>query len=116
VLAVDIDAGWHIYAMNLPGRDGLLATRVRLENDRFPAVDGWRESPPKLALDQALDQVIKVHSRRAEFRQVRSVPKDLPPGNYSIGGSVIYRACDDKICSLPSSLPFEARVTVAGNG
>lgn len=115
-LRVTIPEGWHIYSMKLKGDDSTLATVVRFEENTFPLVGGWEESEPRIEMDGVLQKFIKSHSRYAEFHILQKVPANAKPGVYPLIGTVVYHACDNKICNLPRELPFKTQVRVAGGG
>ncbi|MFQ5449265.1 MAG: hypothetical protein ACE5E9_01480 [Nitrospinaceae bacterium] len=111
---VKLGGGWHIYSMKTPGEDESLATQIQFLKNIFPPRGPWREPEPEIIKDRALDKVVRTFHGTVEFIRVLGVPKDLEPGLYSIAGHVVFRACDNKICNLPSKIPFAAQVRVLG--
>jgi DsbC/DsbD-like thiol-disulfide interchange protein len=113
-LLVNLSEGWHIYALEEKSQGESLATEIRFEENVFRATGEWMEPKPTIALDGALDKVVKVHSDSVRFRRNMTVPGDLKPGVYAISGEIEYRACDNKICSLPRKVDFQTRFQVSG--
>ncbi len=117
-LLVTLSKGWHIYSLEAVGQGESLATEIHFEENVFQATGKWKEPKPTIALDGALDKVVKVHTDSVRFRQNLAVPGDLSPGEYTISGRIEFRACDNKICTLPREAGFKTRfrVSPANNG
>lgn len=111
---VHLPQGWHIYSMQ--NREDTLPTRIRLEDIPFMPQGGWKESPPQMAMDGVLQEMIQAHEKTAEFTLALQTPEDLRSGPYLISGILTYRLCDNKVCFLPRELPFQTRVQVAFKG
>lgn len=114
-LLVNLSEGWHIYALKEQSQGESLATKIRFEENVFQATGEWMEPKPTIALDGALDKVVKVHADSVQFRRNMTIPGDLKPGAYAISGEIEYRACDNKICSLPRKVDFKTRFRVSGD-
>jgi DsbC/DsbD-like thiol-disulfide interchange protein len=114
-LLVTVSEGWHIYALEAQGKNESLATQIRFEENVFQATGEWREPKPIIAMDGALDKVVKVHKDSTRFRRNLIVPGDLKPGTYTISGNVEFRSCDNKICSLPRKVGFKTRFQVSSD-
>ena len=111
-LSVQIEEGWHIYSLQPLDGNELLATQISLADDIFESAEPWKESPTHLIQDDAQAKMVKGHTFTAEFQKSFYVPEKIKPGSYSIKGNLLYRACDNKLCTLPQSLPFVTRVQV----
>ena len=114
-LLVTLSEGWHIYSLNAQSQGESLATEIHFDENVFQARGKWMEPRPTIALDEALDKVVKVHTDSVRFRRNLRVPDDLSPGEYTISGRIEYRACDNKICSLPREVDFKTRFLVSGD-
>ncbi len=114
-LLVKLSEGWHIYALEAQSQNETLATQIRYEENAFQPKGKWVEPKPVIALDGALDKVVKVHRGSPQFRQNLIVPGDLKPGMYTISGNIEFRACDNKICSLPRKVGFQTQLRVSGD-
>jgi len=114
---VDLPQDWHIYS--LENSEGSLPTRIQLEETPFTPQggsglqNGWKESPPRIAMDGVLQKMVKTHEKTAQFTLPMQAPGDLPPGVFPIAGTLTYRLCDNKVCYLPKELSFQATVQVA---
>jgi hypothetical protein len=112
-LSVQIEEGWHIYSLQPLDGSELLATQITLsEEDRLESAGDWQESATRLIQDDAQAKRVKAHTRIAEFHKDFQVPKNFSLGNYSINGKLVYRACDNKLCTLPQSLTFVSRIYI----
>jgi len=104
--------GWHMYSIEKQSDDATVATRIELEALVFDPQGGWQESPPKLVRDEVMEKIMKTHSGRVEFTRLFSVPKGLKPGVYPLAGTLHFRTCDNRICTLPQAMKFQTRVIV----
>ena len=111
-LSVQIEEGWHIYSLQPMQGNELLATRIKLEDNFFASKKHWHESPTHLIRDDAQQKMVKGHINTAEFNKSFRVPQGFDPGNYLIKGVLVYKACDNTLCTLPKSLPFSSRVQI----
>ena len=111
-LSVQIEEGWHIYSLQPLDGNELLATQIFLEDNVFESSGDWQESSPSLIQDDAQAKRIKAHTHIAEFHKNFHIPENFNPGSYRINGKLHYRACDNKLCTLPQNLPFVSRIHV----
>ncbi|MBT3921230.1 MAG: hypothetical protein HOF21_01520 [Nitrospina sp.] len=111
-LSIQIEEGWHIYSLQPMDGNELLATRILIEDNVFQSVEYWKESSTHLIQDDAQAKMVKGHIAHAEFQNFFDVPELIKPGSYSINGKLLYRACDNNLCTLPQSLPFITRLQV----
>ena len=111
-LSVQIEEGWHIYSLQPLDGNELLATQIFLEDNVFESSGDWQESSPSLIQDDAQAKRVKAHTHIAEFHKNFHIPENFNPGSYRINGKLHYRACDNKLCTLPQRLPFVSRIHV----
>ena len=111
-LSVQIEEGWHIYSLQPLDGNELLATQIFLEDNVFESSGDWQESSPSLIQDDAQAKRVKAHTHIAEFHKNFHIPENFNPGSYRINGKLHYRACDNKLCTLPQRLPFVSRIYV----
>ena len=107
-----LDKGWHRYSIEKQTDDATVATRIELESSAFPLQGEWQETTPRLVRDEVLETILKTHSGRVEFTHLLQVPKDLKPGVYPISGTLHFRSCDNRVCTLPQTVRFQTRVIV----
>ena len=111
-LVAFLDEGWHMYSLEKQSDDATVATRIELEALVFDPQGRWQEMPPKLVRDDVMEKIMKTHSGRVEFTHLFSVPKGLKPGVYPLSGTLHFRTCDNRICTLPQAMKFQTRVIV----
>lgn len=104
--------GWHIYSLHEESHEEPLATRLQIEENLFLPQGGWEESKPRLIMDRVQKKMVKTHEGMARFYLWQLVPEDLNLGKYPLRGSLVYRICDHKTCSLPKTLQFKTWVEV----
>ena len=111
-MSVQIEEGWHIYSLKPMDGNELLATQILIDENIFEGQKHWQESPTSLIQDDAQEKLVKGHVTNAEFHNSFRVPENTKSGNYSIKGKLLYRACDNNLCTLPQSLPFDIQIRV----
>ena len=111
-LSVQIEEGWHIYSLQPMDGNELLATQIIMRDDIFENAGHWKESSTHLIQDGAQEKMVKGHIALNKFQKDFDVPEKINPGNYSLSGKFLYRACDNNLCTLPQSLPFTTRLQV----
>ncbi len=114
-LLVKLSEGWHIYSLKAQNKGESLATQIHFEENVFQLEGEWMEPKPIITLDEALDEVVKVHEDSVRFHRNLIVPGDLKPGMFTISGKIEFRACDNKICSLPRKVDFQTQLRVSGD-
>ena len=67
-----------------------------------------RNPNPVLIQDGAVGRIVNGHKGNVEFSRTFLVPPKVEVDKYSINGKLIFRACDNQICTLPQELPFQA--------
>ena len=111
-LSVQIEEGWHIYSLQPMDGNELLATQIMLDDNSFESQKRWQESSIHLIQDEAQEKIVKGHVKTPEFYNSFRVPNNLVSGNHSIKGELLYKACNNSLCTLPQSLFFESQVRV----
>jgi len=107
-----MNEGWHMYSLEKQSEDETVATRIELEALMFDPQGNWQETPPKLVRDDVMGKMMKAHSGHVEFSRLFSVPQGLKPGVYPLAGTLHFRSCDNRICTLPQAMKFQTRVIV----
>ena len=111
-VSVLIEEGWHIYSiLPLKGSE-LLATQILMNGNAFQDHETWQESDPALIKDEAVGKMVKGHKGNVEFSKTFHVPVDIETGQYLIKGRLVYRACDNQICTLPQEFPFNTSLQI----
>ena len=110
---IELSEGWHIYSLYTKGvEEQPLATEISLNSDKFVAHGLWEEPAPVIAWDGVLRRVVKTHQQVVEFRRWYSVVESLGSGSYQIRGDVVFRACNNKVCNLPTKIFYETKIDV----
>ena len=111
-LSVIVKTGWHIYSLSPLSGNELLATQIFIDENVFQEKSVWREPKPILIQDEAVGKIVNGHKGNVEFSKTYLVPSAVKIDKYSISGKLIFRACDNHICTLPQELPFNAGILV----
>ncbi|QPJ66429.1 MAG: hypothetical protein G3M78_13900 [Candidatus Nitrohelix vancouverensis] len=109
---LEMDEGWHIYSLESSPGEKEFSTRIEIFDSRFLPQGNWREPSPEIMLDGALGRVVKTHKNLIEFRRHYWVPRNMAEGRYPLLGSIEYRACDNRICTLPTLEKFTANLQI----
>ncbi len=110
-VVVSLDPGWHIYSIETQG-DPTLPTQILLETPGMVPDGDWQESQPTIANDQILERMVKVHLGRAEFKRDFVLAPELGPGHHPIRGVLKFRACDNRVCTLPRTIEFTTLIQI----
>jgi DsbC/DsbD-like thiol-disulfide interchange protein len=111
-MSVLIEEGWHIYSLVPLKGSELLATQILMNENAFQEQGTWQEPEPVLIQDEAVGKMVKGHKGNVEFSKTFNVPVDIEAGNYLIKGRLVYRACDNQICTLPQKFLFNSSVQI----
>jgi len=109
-LFVDVTpkANIHIYA---PGAEFYIPIVVKL--NASPEVKAGKLVYPKSETITLLDEKVAVFQKPFRLTQDVTIDKSAKPGStVTIGGTVNYQACDDRVCYPPESAPVTWTVTV----
>ena len=112
-MSVLIEEGWHIYSLVPLKGSELLATQILMNENAFQEQGTWQEPEPVLIQDEAVGKMVKGHKGNVEFSRTYNVPVDIEAGKYPIKGRLVYRACDNQICTLPQEFPFNTTLQVS---
>jgi hypothetical protein len=108
-----IEEGWHIYSLSPLRGNELLATQIVIDENVFQMQEDWREPETVLIHDEAIGEMVKGHKGNVEFSRTFNVPVDVEAGKYPIKGRLVYRACDNQVCTLPQEFPFNTTLQVS---
>ena len=112
-MSILIEEGWHIYSLSPLRGNELLATKILIDENPFQEQEGWREPESVLIRDEAIGGMVKGHKGNVELSRTYNVPVDIEAGEYPIKGRLVYRACDNQICTLPQEFPFNTALQVS---
>lgn len=102
-LVATIDAGWHLYALELPA-GGPIPTKVEWDELSGVKLDGKvTTSPaPHEEMDNTFDMKLSWWTGKVTMNQKFTATAD----KFTIKGSVRYMACNDQTCTSPTSETF----------
>lgn len=112
-MSIIVEEGWHIYSLFPLTGNELLATQILMDENLFQGKNAWREPQPVLIKDGAVGKMVKGHKGNIEFSRTYLVPAEFTDGIYSIDGKLVFRACDNQICTLPQEFPFHTTIQVS---
>ena len=111
-MSVLIEEGWHIYSLLPLKGSELLATQILMNENAFQEQKTWQEPKPVLIQDEAVGKMVKGHKENVIFSKIFNVPVDIEAGNYFIKGRLVYRACDNQVCTLPQGFYFNTSLQI----
>jgi DsbC/DsbD-like thiol-disulfide interchange protein len=111
-LSIIVKTGWHIYSLSPLEGNEFLRTQIFIDENVFRKKGAWKESKPVLIQDGAVGRIVNGHKGNVEFSRTYLVPAEVEVDKHSINGKLIFRACDNHICTLPQELPFHASILV----
>ena len=107
--------GLHVNS-NEPLEDFLIPTELAFDPPDGIALEGlaW---PVPIMLEQAgADQPLAVFEETFVIGAAFSLAPDVAAGEYVVPGTLRYQACDERMCYIPATAPFEFRLRVAAPG
>ena len=114
-LSIFVEEGWHIYSLQPFQGSEPLATQILMEKNNFQSQGDWKGTDPVLIKDGALGKIVKGYKGHIEFSKTYLVPINIAPQVYSLAGKIVFRACNNQICTLPRKFPFQKQITVVGH-
>ncbi len=111
-ISIIIEEGWHIYSLSPLAGNELLATQILMGENGFREKDAWKEPKPVFIQDGAVGKMVKGHKGNVEFSRNYLVPVEVAIKTHSIDGKLIFRACDNQICTLPQEVLFHTTIQV----
>ncbi len=116
VVTVDVDPGYHIYAMYLSA-SGPTATTI--EDIEVPGwlepLGEWKEPEPVVKFDKGFETDVGIHVKYpVEFSREYRVRADAPAGPATAKVRLTAQACTEESCLPPKKFPLEAAITPTG--
>jgi len=112
-LSIFVEEGWHIYSLKPFRGSESLATQILMDNNNFKEQSDWKGPDPVLIEDEALGKIVKGYRGHMEFSKTYLVPMKMVPLVYSLAGNLVFRACNNQICTLPRKFPFNTEIEVS---
>lgn len=104
VFAATVDAGWHLYDMNLPA-GGPVSTTFTFETIHGAELIGVpvASTAPVAVYDELFSMELRWFSNSVSFAQKIKI---TDPAKFKIGGEVEFMACNDETCIPPDRVAF----------
>lgn len=104
VFTAEIEAGWHVYATELPSDMGPIPTTIEFDKGAgFKLAGGLKESDYITAYDPNFEMDLNFHDDEAVIKQKVKLTGDGP---VTVSGILNYMVCDDSKCLPPEDVPF----------
>ena len=84
-----------------------------MDKNNFQDQSDWEGPDPVLIEDGALEKIVKGYRGHIEFSKTYLVPIKMAPQVYSLAGNLVFRACNNQICTLPRKFPFNTEIKVS---
>jgi DsbC/DsbD-like thiol-disulfide interchange protein len=108
--------GFHVNA-HKPTEKWLIPTELTVEPLKGVTVDSvLYPRPVEKALVFAGDQKLALYEGTFTIGLVVKTSRDLPPGLYTLKGTLGYQACNDEVCMAPDEVPVAIVFEVAKAG
>ena len=106
-LEVELEAGFHVNA-NTPLDEALIPTVLTLEPPEGVTLEGVAFPEPILfSLVGQEDDPLAVFEEQFRIGAELRVDGALPPGSYTVPGTLRYQACNDRMCFSPTRAPIQ---------
>jgi thiol:disulfide interchange protein DsbD len=110
MLAARLDAGWHLYALNVP--KPIIPTSIRIgENAAIASVDVYQPKP-RTIFDPNFGFNVDSYEGQAVFRVELGLAKDAPAGPLQISFLTRFQACNAKMCLPPRRVESAATLLI----
>jgi thiol:disulfide interchange protein DsbD len=106
-----VDAGWHLYALEEPD-GGPIATQVALTEGDPANLLHVDESKPRIVFDPLFQQPTGFFENTADFTLHLQLAKDAPAGTLPLHVLVRYQSCNDKVCLPPHTDTIDVPIVV----
>jgi thiol:disulfide interchange protein DsbD len=104
------DAGWHLYALNVP--KPIIPTSIRIgENGAIASVDVYQPKP-RTMFDPNFGFNVDTYEEEAAFRVELGLAKDAPAGPLQLTFQTRFQACNNKMCLPPRRVESAATLVI----
>lgn len=101
--------GWHVYGEPLPSNYIVTSVSFDPELVAHQSIDFPRARPLKL---KVLGETLPVYEGEFQAPGRLLLKPDLKPGQYKLGGTLRFQACNDEVCKLPEKVAFQLPLTI----
>ncbi|MCC7496141.1 MAG: thioredoxin family protein [Bryobacterales bacterium] len=113
-LSMNIEKGWHVYAVNQPPPPRAAAIELR-PGQPFRLNGAVSASKPVTAFDPNFQMDTSTYEGTARFRVPVFVEPNAPGGAQTLTFEVRFQACNDRMCLPPKKHTVEMQVAVSGS-
>ena len=112
LVAAEVDAGWHLYALAKPvsGPQALVFTMP--PSGRFSLAGGVVEPPPVSAFDKNFNVETHTHNESVVFIVPVAVAGGTKSGIHPLRLDVLFQTCNDTLCLPPTTVEMTLDVAV----
>ena len=111
-LEVSLDPGFHVNS-NTPLDEFLIPTVLTVDPPAGISLEGVA-FPEAILLEQAgAEQPLAVFEEEFLIGAALTLDAALPPGSYVVPGTLLYQACNDRMCFTPTNVQIQFDLTVA---
>lgn len=106
-----LEAGWHIYALDLPSDEGPLPTEFTFESsDKYKLLGGVKQGEYITDYDPNFQMDLNYFADNAEFTQKikRTATRD-----FKVKGELSFMVCNDEMCLPPEYIEIDLKVAGA---
>lgn len=104
-LKATIDAGWHLYGLELPSEDGPSATTITYPRLEGAELDGKITPASELIVkfDPMFGFELNWYEKEAVFTQRLKI---TDPDNWAVAGNITFMGCNDETCMMGEPFNF----------
>jgi thiol:disulfide interchange protein len=125
VAKATIEAGWHVYAQELPSNDGPVATEFRFkESDQVELIGEtkpWEYDSTMQVInveggkyithyDPNFEMDLNYFENNATFKQRIKLKEGVNAADVTFSGFVYFMVCNDEMCLPPEDIPLEYKL------
>ncbi len=111
IVTAAVISGWHINA-HKPLEDFLIGTELFVDAPELVEVVEVVYPAEKREKFEFSDELMAVYDGRAPVKATLRIKPGVAPGTVSLGGTLYYQACDDRVCLAPDEKPYQVEITV----
>lgn len=103
-----LEAGWHIYALDLPSDEGPLPTEFTFEaSDKYKLIGGLKQGEYITDYDPNFQMDLNYFADKAEFSQkIRRISTK----DFKVKGELSFMVCNDEMCLPPEYIEIDLKV------
>ncbi len=108
-----IAGGWHINA-HKPSQEYMIGTTLEMDSTSEFSVSGIQYPPGRSVKLSISETPFSLYDGTVAIVVTLKASASAPRGKSVLKGKLTFQACNDKICTAPSTVPVSIPVTVGG--